>query len=84
MTFAVTASERSIAMSKHDIEVTDVYVSKDFIRIYWAGNTGFGTYDLCFENGEICGYSERMDKGDDKSFLKEVLNALAEKVEVKE
>ena len=71
-------------MSEHDIEVTDVYVIKDFMRIYWSGNIGFGTYDLCFENGEIRACSECMDKGDDKSFLKEVLNALAEKVEVVE
>ena len=71
-------------MNKHNIEVTDVCVIKDFMRIYWTGNTGFGTYDLRFENGEIRAYSECMDKGDDKSFLKEVLNALAEKVEVVE
>ncbi len=71
-------------MRKHDVEVTDVYVAKDIVSISWLGNTGFGTYDLDFKDDKIYGYSECMDKGDDKSFLKEVLNALAEKVEVVE
>lgn len=71
-------------MRKHDVEVTDVDVAEDFIRLYWYGSTGFGTYELDFRDNKIYGYSECMDKGGDKSFLKEVLNALAEKVEVVE
>lgn len=71
-------------MRKHDVEVSDIYVAENIVSIAWQGNTGFGTYDLVFKDDKVYGYSEYMDKGDDKSFLKEVLNALAEKVEVKE
>lgn len=71
-------------MKKHDVEVTDVYVAENIVSIAWQGSTGFGTYDLVFKDDKIYGYSECMDKGDDKSFLKEVLNVLVEKVEVVE
>ena len=68
----------------NDYEINAIYVEKDFIRIEWQGKEGFGMYDISFENGKIYGYSEYMDKQSDKTLLRALLNAIADKVKVVE
>ena len=66
----------------NEYEVNDVDISENFIRIYWQGKKGFGTYDLIFEDGKIYAYSEYMDRNNDKALLRALLNIIADKVEV--
>lgn len=63
------------------------------IRLFWYGDIGFGQYDLVIEsevspegkfNLKVVGYSECLDKGDDKGFLEKLLASLVEQVEVVE
>ena len=53
------------------------------ITIYWSANIGFGEYTLTAKNcKDWKGDSECMDKGDDKEFLKMLLEKVVEMVEV--
>lgn len=54
------------------------------LGIDWSCNLGWGTYQLEFsENGtKIEADSECMDRGDDKTFLKALLNKVIEMVDV--
>lgn len=55
------------------------------IRIEWSGDCGFGQYDLVFgEDGKIHGYSECMERTEDKYFSKELFRLLHEKIVVEE
>lgn len=71
------------------IDDVDIYVnSMGACRILfsWSANIGFGEYALYY-NARTKKWeadSECMDKGDDKDFLKSLLEKLAEKVEVME
>lgn len=73
-------------MNKYDkeVEVDKVTVYDDVISIYWHGSIGFGQYDLLFDGDKIQARSEYMDKNDNKSFLKALLNDIVDKVEVVE
>ena len=76
-------AELELEMSEY--KVNDIYISESFIRIYWQGEVGFGTYDLRFgDDGRILGYSECMDRDKDKTLLRKLLNAIADKVEIVE
>ena len=67
-----------------EYEINEMDVDKNYIRIYWQGKEGFGTYDLIFEDGKINAYSEYMDRGNDKALLRALLNAIADKAEVRD
>lgn len=76
-------------MSDYSVSVDGIVASKNIagkntIQIYWHGSMGYGEYNLIVDGNKIQGQSECMDKGDDKSFLKALLNDLADKVEVVE
>lgn len=73
-----------VPMGEREYEINGIYVDKDFIRIEWQGKEGFGMYDISFEDGKIYGYSEYMDKRNDKTLLRALLNAFADKVKVVE
>lgn len=71
-------------MSNYSVSVDEIVVNKNTVQIYWHGSMGCGVYDLIVDGNKIQGQSECMDKGEDKSFLKALLNDLADKVEVVE
>ncbi len=58
------------------------------IRLHWHGDIGWGQYDLVIKsddyNLKVIGYSECLDGGGNKDFLKKLLMSLAEQVEVVE
>ena len=55
------------------------------IRIEWSGPIGFGQYDLVIgDDGKIRGYSEHMEKTEDKYFSKELFRLLHEMIVVEE
>lgn len=53
------------------------------ISIEWDSNIGWGIYTLCKTKEGWIGDSECMDRGEDKDFLKTLLNKFAESVVVK-
>lgn len=54
------------------------------LGIDWACNLGYGIYELLFEGDKVYGYSEYMDEGEDKGFLRALLEKLADVTEIKE
>lgn len=51
----------------------------------WAGSPGIGRYELIMdENDKLHAMSEYMDKGDDKNFLKIILDKVIEDIVVDE
>ena len=68
--------------SNVEVEVTGVCPAFKGVIIQWAGNIGWGDYAIYEKDGKIVGDSECMDAGDDKEFLRLLLNDLADKVEV--
>ena len=52
------------------------------VIIEWSGNIGFGEYTIYKKNDKWYGESECMDRGEDKAFLKYLLNRFAENVEI--
>lgn len=55
------------------------------IRIEWSGAIGFGQYDFVIgDDSKIRGYSEHMEKTEDKYFSKELLRLLHEMIVVEE
>ena len=67
------------------IQINQVEINDGTIIIRWAKeNKGFGEYVVSVEDDRIVGYSECMDRGDDKSFLVELLLAIADEVEIVE
>lgn len=78
-------------MKKNNCQVDSISAHEGFLRLYWSGDCGFGTYDICFndyhqsENEEMLnieGFSENMDCNDDKSFLKMLLDNLIKKINI--
>jgi len=57
---------------------------RQVIGISWTCNLGYGEYELSLENDgtRIVGYSEYMDSGEDKEFLKALFEKILEKVEI--
>ena len=49
----------------------------------WIGNLGWGEYTLWQEDGVWYADSEHMDQGDDKEFLKKILDAFVSEIIVK-
>lgn len=67
-----------------DLKVNNIIThSGGGIRIEWSSKMGFGQYDLQTREGKIVGDSETMDRGEDKDFLRKLLNLIADKVEIK-
>ena len=55
------------------------------IRIEWSGDIGWGQYDLVVgDDGNLHGYSEAMERTDDKYFSKELFRLLHEKIVVED
>ncbi len=75
-------------MEIKDLEITEVetqtYLATEIITIRWRANIGFGEYELWYDanDDKWRGHSECMDCGDNKDFLKMLLEKFAEKVEV--
>lgn len=67
----------------YKIHAVEVNVYSNGIVINWTADIGFGEYELV-KDGKWTGYSEYMDKGEDKTFLRDLLMAFADSVEVKE
>ena len=64
-------------------QIREIEMSGGTLTIRWAKlNIGFGEYEIGVQDGKLVGLSECMDRGDDKSFLKELLDAIADEVEV--
>lgn len=62
------------------LEVIGISVGESNISIYWRHpQYGLGEY-IIFEN--FTGYSESMDQGDDKEFLRALFEVLANKLVV--
>lgn len=68
--------------SNVEVEVIGICPATTGVVIQWAGNIGWGEYVIYGKDGKILGDSECMDAGDDKEFLRLLLNDLADKVEV--
>lgn len=80
-------------ISVYKIEVRKNELSPEGeISLYWAGSDEFGQYNLIINNREdndglsleIEGYSEYMDQGDDKEFLKSLFDLILNTVKVVE
>lgn len=68
-----------------DIKIFDVdlFVVKNGLQINWWANIGFGQYNLIAdEDNKLKGYSESMDQGEDKEFLKLLIEKVIEKIEI--
>lgn len=72
-------------MSKpHWIRQHEIYPN-GVISFDWAGSPGIGRYELIMdENDKLHAMSEYMDKGDDKNFLKIILDKIIEDIVVDE
>ena len=70
-------------------------IIEEVLGIEWSSDAGFGRYELIIskkvdgegrpissEDDKICGYSEFMDKGEHKEFLRALLSKLADKVTI--
>lgn len=73
-----------------EIEIDDVTALKNVdgvqaIIIGWSGNIGFGEYTLYTDGkGRWHGDSEHMDKGDDKEFIRLLLDKFVERLVIDE
>lgn len=62
------------------------------MRIYWSSSIGFGEYDIVKQKNNkenenklrINGYSECMDREDDKEFTNKLLSLISEKLKIVE
>ena len=55
----------------------------DLIILVWSGNIGFGEYSLYKEkDGQWRGDSECMDRGEDKEFIRLLLDKFVEGLEI--
>lgn len=75
--------------SYEDLHIDSVWIAKHkdcplgVLGIDWHGSPGFGTYQLHIgEDGKLHGYSEYMDKQDDKQFIMALLTKLVEEMEI--
>ena len=81
---------RKIDVKDIDLQLdeTDVFVNKELevagINLMWSAKIGFGEYWLRYypEEKKWTAYSECMDRGDDKEFLRELLNKLVDQIEI--
>ena len=68
------------------VEVTGVQCFSNIydggIALAWAGDIGFGEYELTFKDGEITARSEGMDNSNDLRFLKALIEDMLSKVVV--
>ncbi len=78
-------------MSK-PIEIYDVIIDafessvsgKGVVRFEWDANIGFGIYELYEDDdNKWTADSECLDRGEDKNFLKLLLNKWVEQIEIK-
>ena len=76
-------------LDKSTLEIGDVEVvnregseTDAAVIIPWQANTGWGEYTLYRKNGKWLADSECMDSGEDKGFLRVLLDKLVEEVEV--
>ena len=63
-----------------NIETIKSLKNGDGFIIRWRGSHGVGEYLIYMKDGKIYGDSEYMDRGEDKNFLKALLNKLVEDI----
>ena len=64
-----------------NLEVTDIKFNEDAMIISWVSDIGWGEYWIGItEYGDLEADSECMDRGDDKSFLKELLSLASDNI----
>lgn len=68
------------------LKINTISITPDQIILHWSGADGYGQYALIANNeGNIIeGYSEYMDNNNDKSFIKELLLSLVDKIKIVE
>lgn len=69
---------------KWDVHIDGILPTKKVcgFTIEWSGNIGFGEYIVYQEDGKWKGYSECMDEGEDKEFLRYLLDKFVENIEI--
>ena len=74
--------KRKNGINEINLEIENVEVCKDFIRISWSSDIGFGEYDLIKEDDEWCAMSECMDSNEDKEFIEKLLQLFVKKLNI--
>ena len=67
-----------------NLTIEDFEVRKDFIRISWSSDIGFGEYDLFKDAGEWCAMSECMDNNEDKEFIEKLIELFVKQLNIVE
>ena len=68
---------------KHNVSVYSVQGFSNGFVLQWEGDIGFGEYTIHVDNdGKWHGDSECMDRGEDKSFLKQLFDDILVQIEV--
>lgn len=67
-----------------NLTIEDFEVRKDFIRISWSSDIGFGAYDLIKGEDEWRAMSECMDNNEDKEFIETLLGLFAKELNIVE
>lgn len=75
--------ETSPAARKHNVNVYNVQGFVNGFVLQWQGDIGFGEYTIHIDDdGKWHGDSECMDRGEDKSFLKQLFDDILAQIEV--
>lgn len=75
--------ETSPTERKHNVNVYNVQGFPSGFVLQWQGDIGFGEYTIYIDNdGKWHGDSECMDRGEDKSFLKQLFDDILAQIEV--
>lgn len=72
------SSERKIDPKKIHLKIEDITFGNECMTVAWSSDIGFGEYIIYLDEKKLCGYSECMDRGEDKEFLAEVLKKTSE------
>ena len=70
-------------MTEHNVKVDEIQGFSNGFVLLWSGDIGFGEYTIYTdEDGKLKGDSECMDRGEKKTFLKQLFASIVEQIEI--